>query len=36
MQLEPDWRMACQTRIRHADGRIELWTPHWGEFEDNQ
>jgi ferredoxin len=34
MQLEPDWRMACQTRVRKADGVVELWTPHWGARED--
>ena len=29
MQLDPPWRMACQTRVR-APGHIELWTPNWG------
>jgi ferredoxin len=29
MQLEPPWRMACQTRIR-GSGVIELWTANWG------
>ncbi|PRQ05906.1 hypothetical protein ENSA5_00180 [Enhygromyxa salina] len=29
MELEPGWRMACQTRVR-APGRLHLWTPHWG------
>lgn len=29
MQLEPHWRMACQTRVR-GQGQLELWTPHWG------
>lgn len=34
MQLEPGWRMACQTRVREGDGLVVLWTPHWGEDED--
>ena len=34
MQLDPDWRMACQTRVRRGAGVIELWTPHWGELPD--
>lgn len=29
MQLEPPWRMACQTRVSGA-GEVVLWTPHWG------
>lgn len=29
MQLEPGWRMACQTRVRAA-GEVTLWTFHWG------
>jgi ferredoxin len=29
MQLEPGWRMACQTRVR-GDGQLQLWTFHWG------
>lgn len=34
MQLEPSWRMACQTRVRQAEGLVELWTPHWGAPDD--
>jgi ferredoxin len=29
MQLEPGWRMACQTHVR-GSGRVVLWTFHWG------
>ena len=29
MQLEPGWRMACQTHVRRA-GQLHLWIPHWG------
>lgn len=29
MQLEPGWRMACQTRVR-GRGHLVLWTFHWG------
>lgn len=29
MQLEPGWRMACQTRVR-SSGHLVLWTFHWG------
>lgn len=29
MQLEPPWRMACQTRVI-ATGRLDIWTPAWG------
>ena len=29
MELEPPWRMACQTRVE-GEGQIELWTAHWG------
>ena len=29
MQLAPDWRMACQTRVR-GHGYLKLWTPNWG------
>lgn len=29
MQLEPGWRMACQTRVR-GSGHMVLWTFHWG------
>jgi len=29
MQLEPGWRMACQTRVR-GRGHVVLWTFHWG------
>ena len=29
MELEPGWRMACQTRVR-GHGRVVLWTFHWG------
>ncbi len=33
MQLEPPWRMACQTRVI-GEGEVKLWTPNWGGWPD--
>lgn len=32
MQLEPGWRMACQTRVESSveTDTIVIWTPAWG------
>jgi ferredoxin len=34
MQLETPWRMACKTHVR-GSGLVELWTPNWGGWPDD-